>query len=83
MIRVTFPLWNLYTGQEETVRTFDKKQLTGSKLRNFDKVVNCYPVYLTYMQSPSCKIPSWMSYRLESRLLGEISTTADMQMISL
>ena len=35
------------------------------------------------MQSTSCEMPGWMSYRLESRLLGEISTTSDTQMIPL
>ena len=34
-----------------------------------------------YMQSTSCKIPGWMKHKLESRLLGEISITSDMQMI--
>ena len=32
-----------------------------------------------YMQSTSCKMPGWMKLKLESRLLGEISTTVDMQ----
>ena len=27
-------------------------------------------------------MPGWMNHKLESRLLGEISTTSDMQMIS-
>ena len=35
------------------------------------------------MQSTSFEMPGWMSYRLESRLLGEISTTSDTQMIPL
>ena len=38
---------------------------------------------LTDMQSTSCEIPGWMNHRLESRLLGEISITPDMQMIPL
>ena len=29
--------------------------------------------------STSCKIPDWMKHKLESRLLGEISITSDMQ----
>ena len=33
------------------------------------------------MQSTSCKMPGWTNHKLESRLLGEISTTSDMQMI--
>ena len=39
--------------------------------------------YLTYMRDISCEMLGWMSYKLESRLLGEISTTSDMQMIIL
>ena len=60
------------------------EQPTNSKLRKeYDKAVYCHPVYLTYMQSTSCEMLGWMSYRLESRLLGKISTTSDMQMIPL
>ena len=33
------------------------------------------------MQSTSCKMPDWMKHKLESRLLGEISITSDMQII--
>ena len=36
--------------------------------------------YLTYMQSTSYEMPSWMMHKLESRLPGEISVTLDMQM---
>ena len=32
------------------------------------------------MQSTSCKTLGWMKHKLESRLLGEISITSDMQM---
>ena len=34
------------------------------------------------MQNTSCKMPHWMKQKLESRLLGEISITSDMQMTS-
>ena len=58
------------------------EQLTGSGLKmEYNKAVYYHPVYLTYMQSTSCEMPCWMSYKLESRLLGEITTTSDMQMI--
>ena len=44
---------------------------TGSKLRKeYVKAVYCHLVYLTYMQSTSCKIPSWMRHKTESRLSG-------------
>ena len=34
------------------------------------------------MQSTSCEVPGWMTHRLESRLLGEVSTVSDMQLIT-
>ena len=40
----------------------------------------CNLAYLTDMQSTSCEMPDWMKHKLESRLLGEISITSDMQM---
>ena len=62
----------------------DMEQWTGSNLgKEYIKAVYCHPAYLTSLQSTSCKIPSWMHHKLESRLLGEISTTSDMQMIPL
>ena len=36
-----------------------------------------------FMQSTSWEMSGWMNPELESRLLGEISTTSDMQMITL
>ena len=39
-----------------------------------------YPVYLTYMQNISYEMPGWMKHKLESRMLGKISVTLDMQM---
>ena len=54
---------------------------TGSKLgKEYIKAVCCQLAYLTYMQSTSCEMPDWMKHKLESRLLGEISITSDMQM---
>ena len=62
----------------------DMEQQTGSKLgKGYVKAVYCHPVYLTYMQSISYEMPGWMNHQLKSRLLGEISTTSDRQMISL
>ena len=58
----------------------DMEQRTGSKLeKEYVKDVYCHSVYLTYMQSTSWEIPGWMKHKLESRLLGEISVTSDMQ----
>ena len=59
----------------------DMEKWTGSKLgKEYVKAVYCHPAYLTYMQSTSCEMPGWMMHKLESRLLGEISITSDMQM---
>ena len=64
-----------------TFKEWDREQLTGSRLgKEYDKAVYCHLAYLTYMQSTSCKMPGWMSHKLESRLQGEISVTTDMQM---
>ena len=60
----------------------DMEQRPGSKLgKKYIKAVYYHPAYLTYMQSISSEMPSWMKHKLESRLLGEISITSDMQMI--
>ena len=62
----------------------NKEQQTGSKLgKEYVKAVYCQPAHLTYMQSTSCEMLGWTNHKLESRLLGEISTTSDMQMIPL
>ena len=54
----------------------DMERLTGSKLgREYVKVVYCHPVYLTSMQSTSCKMLCWINHKLESRFPGEISIT--------
>ena len=36
--------------------------------------------WFNYMQSTSCKMLGWMKHKLESRFLGEISITSDIQM---
>ena len=60
------------------------EQQTGSKLgKEYVKAVFCHPAYLTYVQSTSFEIPSWVKHKLESRLPGEISITSDMQMTPL
>ena len=57
------------------------EQQTGSKLgMEYVKAIYCHPAYLTSMQSTSREMPRRMKHKLESRLLGEISITSDMQM---
>ena len=62
----------------------DMEQQTDSKSgKEYVKDVYCHPAYLAYMQSTSFEMPGWMNHKLESILLGEISTTSDMQMMPL
>ena len=77
---LTCPLRNLYASQEATVRTGHGTTQSGSKSGKEYKAVYCHPAYLTSMQSTSCEMLGWMKHKLESRLLGEISITSDMQM---
>ena len=49
-------------------------------VKEYIKAVYCHPAYLTYMQTTSGEIPGWMKHKVESRLLGEMSITSDMQM---
>ena len=60
----------------------DLEERADSKLgKEYIKVVYCYPVYLTSMQSTSWEMSDWMKHKLESRLPGEIQITSDMQTI--
>ena len=74
---LTCLLRNLYAGQEATVGTTDWFQI-GKEVRQ-----GCIlsPCLLTFMKRTSCEMHSWMKLKLESRLLGEVSTTSGMQMI--
>ena len=77
---LTCLLGNLYAVRKHQLEP-DMEQRTGSKLgKEYIKAVYCHPAYLTYMQSTLRKMLDWMKHKLESRLLGEISITSDMQM---
>ena len=77
---LTCLLRNLYIGQEATVRT-------GHGTTDWFQIRNgvrqgcyCNSAYLTYMQSTSRETLDWMKHKMESRLLGKISITSDIQM---
>ena len=73
-------LRNMYASQKQQSEP-DMEQQTGSKLgREYVNAAYCHPAHLTYMQSTLCEMLGWMKHKLESRLLGEISITSDMQM---
>ena len=60
----------------------DMEQQTGSKSGKENiKAVYCHPAYLTSTHSKSCEMQGWMKHKLESRFLGEISTTSDRKII--
>ena len=73
---LTCLLRNLYAGQEATVRTGHGTTDWFQIGKGVCQGCILSPAYLTYMQSTS--MLGWM--KLESRLLGEISITSDMQM---
>ena len=46
-------------------------QLTGSKLgKEYHKAIYCHPAYLTYMQSTSCKVSSWIEEQAGIKIPG-------------
>ena len=52
-------------------------QQTGSKLgKEYVKAVYCHPAYLAFMQSILYEMLGWMTHRVQSRFLGEISTNS-------
>ena len=76
---LTCLLRNLYAGQEATVRTRHGTKDWFKIGKGVTKAVYFHPAYSTYMQSTSRKMPGWMKHTLESRILGEISITSEMQ----
>ena len=68
-------------GQEATVRTRLGTTSWFKIGKGVDKAVYCHAADLTCMQNSSCEMPGWLDNKLELRLLGELSTTSDMQMI--
>ena len=80
--QITWPAsWKLCMQVRKQQSELDMEHQTGSILgKEYIKAIHCHPAYLTYMQSTSWEMPGWMKHKLESRLLGEISITSDVQM---
>ena len=78
---LTCLLINLYAGQEATVKNRHGKMDWLKIGKGVHQGCILSPSSFTYMQSTSCEMLDWMKHKLESRLLGEISTPSDMQMI--
>ena len=71
---------NLYAGQEATVRTghgtTDWFQIGKGPCQGCKLSLCLFNLYAEYIM----KMPGWMKYKLESKLLGEIPITSDIQM---
>ena len=63
-------LRNLYAGQEATVRAGHETTDWFQIGKGVHKAVYCHPVYLTYMQSASCKMLGWMKHGLDEAQAG-------------
>jgi len=77
---LTCLLRDLYAGQEATVS--NRHGTTDYFQIGKEVCQGCIlsPAYLTCMQSISCETLGWMKHKQESRFLGKISITSDMQM---
>ena len=80
--QITWPAsWEICMQVKNQQLELDMEQQTGSKSgKEYIKPVYRHPVYLTYMQSTSWETLGWKKRKLESRLLGEISVTSEIQM---
>ena len=63
--------------KKQQLEPYMEKQTSSKLEKQYVKAAYCYLAYLTYMQSTSREMLSWMKHKLESRLPGEIS---DMEM---
>ena len=67
--------------KKQQLELYMEQQTSFKSEKGYVKTVFFFhPAYLTYMQSISCEILGRIKHKLESRLLGEISVTSDMQM---
>ena len=72
--------WEICVQVKKQYLELDMEQQTSSKLeKEYVKAVYGHPAYLTYMH---IEILGWIKNKLESRLLGEISITSDMLMLT-
>ena len=56
--------WEICMKVKKQQLELDLEEWTGSKLRKeYVKAIYCHSAYLTYMQSTSCKMSSWMKHK--------------------
>ena len=73
-------LRNLYAGQEETVRTGHGKTDWFQRAKGVHQGCILPPCLFNLYAEYIMRNAGWKKHKLESRLLGEISITSDMQM---
>ena len=80
--QTTWPTsWETYMQVRKQQLELDMEQQTvPNRKRSPSRLYIVTLLYLTSMQSTSCKTLGWRRPKLESRLPGEISITSDMQM---
>ena len=74
---------NLYAGQEATARTLHGTTNWLKIGKGVGQGCLLSPCLFKFYAEYSSEMPGWMNPKLESRLLGEILTTSDAQMIPL
>ena len=72
-------LQNLYAGQEATVRMGHGNNALVQNGKGVRQGCIFSPYLFNFFAAYICEIPGWMKLKPESRLLGEISITSDMQ----
>ena len=76
----SIPAWKIpWTEDPDVLQSMGSQNQTWNKDWFLLGKKHCHLAYLTYMQSTSCEIVGWMTHKLESKFLEEISTTLDMQ----
>ena len=73
---LTCILRNLYAGQGAALRIRHGTTDWFPVGKGVHKAMYCHLAHLTFLQSTSCEMLSWMNHKLESRLLREISTAS-------
>ena len=81
--QLTSFLRNLYAGQEATIRPGHGKMDWFKFWKRVCPGCTLSPCLFNLYAECILKNAGWMNHKLESRLLGEISTTLDMQVIAL
>ena len=72
--------WEIYVQVKKQQLEQDVEQETISKPgKEYVKAAYCHTGCLIYMQSTPCQMPGWMKYKLEWKLLGEISIMSDIR----